>query len=254
MIQLTALKSAARPFPSRGKDLRLEGMNSAGAEEPVRKLATDDNRSHTVTELSAAVARGQLTLDEFEERSTRAWAARYVDELIRLIDDVTDGPAHFPQSYQPAAFNQPAPPEQHSPTGPSQAVARVRSQITGQPQGSQLSLSIMGGAERSGNWLCPSTHASIAVMGGNVVDLREARFESGEITINTFTLMGGIDIIVPEGVQVICDGMGLMGGFGATVDQQATIRPSSLPADAPVVRVRGLAIMGGVTITTKARD
>lgn len=223
-------------------------MTGAGTDEPIRKLATDDNRSQTVTELSAAVARGQLTLDEFEERAAQAWSARHVDELITLLADISDAPAHF-QPGLPAA-------QHHSPatTTAAQAVACARSQITGQPEGSKLSLSIMGGAERSGNWLCPTTHTSIAVMGGNVVDLREARFESGDITITAFTLMGGIDIIVPEGVQVICDGIGLMGGFGATAHKEARIRPSSLPADAPVVRVKGLAVMGGVGVTTKPRD
>lgn len=223
-------------------------MTGAGADEPIRKLATDDNRSQAVTELSAAVARGQLTLDEFEGRSAQAWSARHVDELLTLLADISDTPAHF-QPGLPAA-------QHHSPTTATaaQAVARARSQITGQPEGSKLSLSIMGGAERSGNWLCPTTHISITVMGGNVVDLREASFESGDITITAFTLMGGIEIIVPEGVRVICDGIGLMGGFGATVHKEARIRPSSLPADAPVVRVKGLAVMGGVGVTTKPRD
>ncbi len=225
-------------------------MNGATGNGPIRKLATDDNRGEIVNELSAAVARGQINLDEFEERSTHAWSARYVDELLQLVADITDNPGSLVGQGFPHARST----ANDSPTHPSQAVARARGQITGQSDGSSLSLSIIGGAERSGNWVCPNTHTTIAVMGGNVVDLREARFESGEIRINAFTVMGGIEIVVPEGVRVICDGVGLMGGFGTSVDKKAVVQPASLPDNAPVVRINGLAIMGGVSVITRPRD
>lgn len=112
---------------------------------------------------------------------------------------------------------------------------------------------IHGRVGAAGNWICPTAHTTIAVMGGNVVDLRDALLESGHITITAVTLMGGIEIIVPEGVRVICDGMGLLGGFGSETHKSVTIHPSDLPGDAPLVRVRGLAVMGGVSVVTRAR-
>lgn len=223
-------------------------MNEMTEDNVPRRRASDDNRSATVEELSAALSRGQLTLAEFDERSSLAWSARYVDELHPLLADVADHssplPAHLDPHGRPATH--------HDPT--SQAVARARSQITGHRGGSSLSMSVMGGAERAGNWPCPSNHTSITVMGGNLVDLREAGFESGSITIRAFALMGGIEVIVPEGVRVICDGFGLMGGFGSTVDKNATVSPASLPHDAPVVKVSGLAVMGGVSVVTRPRE
>lgn len=219
--------------------------------EPIRKRATDDHRTAAVDELSTAVARGQLTLEEFEERSAKAWSARFVDDLLSLLEDVIDVPPHLPAPTGSAATLVPSAPQHQHPA--SQAVARVRSQITGQPNGSTLSLSLMGGSERRGNWICPTAHTTIAVMGGNVVDLRDALLESDHITITAVTLMGGIEIIVPEGVRVICDGMGLLGGFGSETHKSVTIHPSDLPGDAPVVRVRGLAVMGGVSVVTRAR-
>lgn len=164
--------------------------------EPIRKRATDDHRTAAVDELSAAVARGQLTLEEFEERSAKAWSARFVDDLLSLLEDVIDVPPHLPAPTGSAATLVPSAPQHQHPA--SQAVARVRSQITGQPNGSTLSLSLMGGSERRGNWICPTAHTTI-------------------------TLMGGIEIIVPEGVRVICDGMGLLGGFGSET-HKSTLR------------------------------
>lgn len=222
-------------------------MTGITGSDPLRKRATDDNRSDTVNELSAALSRGQLTIDEFDERSGQAWSARYTDELLSLLIDITDMPGDLPTHMDP---RQPA--ADGNPT--SQAVARARSQVTGHQGGSAWSISVLGGAERAGNWPCPSDHTSITVMGGNLVDLREASFESATTNIKAFALMGGIEIIVPEGVRVICDGFGLMGGFGATVDKSATVPPSSLPHDAPVVKVTGLALMGGISVTTKPRE
>ena len=97
------------------------------------------------------------------------------------------------------------------------------------------------------------THTSITLMGGNALDLREARLASRETTIYALSIMGGIDIIVPEDVRVIDDGVGIMGGFGMEDHPSCTLSVAQLPADAPVIRVRGLALMGGVGITRAAR-
>lgn len=248
---LTCASSGSFPKIWRPITVSLRDMNETTGREPVRKRATDDLRASTIEELSAAVARGQLTLEEFDARSAQAWAARFVDELSALIIDATDTPAALAVS--PAAGAIATEDGDINRAGVAQAVERAKHQISGRADGSALSLSIMGGAERKGNWLCPNTHTTITVMGGNLVDLRDAYFQSGEIRINAFALMGGIEIIVPEGVRVICDGIGLMGGFGAEVHKETRIHPGSLPVDAPIVRVGGLAIMGGVSVITKPR-
>lgn len=224
---------------------------------PVRMLATDGNRNQTVDELSAAVSRGQLTLAEFEERSGRAWRARYVDELHALISDVHDDPAQLLGRSSPGTPPLPVPHGQYSPAAapdPRNAVALVRSRITGTPGGSELSLSFMGGAERKGDWLCPDTHTTLTFWGGNRIDLREALLQSDHIRINAYAVMGGIEIIVPEGVRVVCEGIGIMGAFDQSVDKEVQIRPTTLPAEAPVVRVGGVAFMGGISVVVKPRD
>lgn len=232
--------------------------------EPPRKLAADDDRRRVTDELSAALGRGQLQFDEFEERSALAWSCRYRDELLPLVADIHDSPETLaglrpnvpatPTPNQPMPFTTSGGDSTQVPVTARTAVDQVRSRITGQTDGSELSFSMMGGATRKGDWLVANTHTSITVMGGNAVDLREARFETGEIRIYAFAVMGGIEIIVPEGVRVVSDGIGIMGGFDSSVHKHATIRPSELPADAPVVRVSGLAVMGGVSVITKPRD
>jgi hypothetical protein len=95
--------------------------------------------------------------------------------------------------------------------------------------------------DRGGAWVVPPRHSVVAVLGGVQLDLREARFSQREVTIDVFTLMGGVDITVGEDVEVDVSGFGIMGGF----DHRAT--GPGLPG-APKIRVVGLALMGGVNV------
>jgi hypothetical protein len=78
-------------------------------------------------------------------------------------------------------------------------------------------------------------------MGETIVDLQGAEFEGDELTINAFALMGAVEVIVPEGVEVELGGFALMGSRDMRVEGPV------LP-DAPVVRLQGYALMGGVEI------
>ena len=254
-------KSGTQPFtlsldgPFTKSAPTLETMTEPQEPQTPRMLATDQNRNQVVDELSAAVSRGQLTLQEFEERSKKAWEARYLENLLPLISDVTLNPqtvVGMPSTDAvPYSTHTPAP--SHSPTA-QDAVASVRRRITGTPGGSEVSFAIFGGAVRKGDWIVPPSHTSIAIFGGNSIDLRQALWENDHIEISAYALMGGIDIIIPEGARVICDGFGVFGGFDQNVDKKVSFQPSRLPQDAPTVRVKGLALFGGVNVVTKTQE
>ena len=61
--------------------------------------------------------------------------------------------------------------------------------------------------------------------------------------IRVFSLMGGSDVIVPDGVHVEVGGFALMGGN----DLKLKGRPAPGPG-APVVRVRAYSVMGGTDV------
>jgi len=196
---------------------------------PLRKRASDAERDKAAQHLQEAFADGQISMSEFDERSRALYAATYADELPALMEDLS--PVKRPDQE----------------TSPSHTL------VTGESGGSAFTLSVMGGSERTGQWLVAPMHTSLTLMGGNALDLREARLASRETTINAVAIMGGIDIIVPEDVRVVDDGIGIMGGFGIEDHPSCSVSVAQLPADAPVVRVRGLALMGGVGITRAAR-
>ena len=110
-----------------------------------------------------------------------------------------------------------------------------------------------GETEKTGNWVCAPSHVSVAIMGGNDIDLRFTRLGAQETRITAIAVMGEIEIYVPEDVRVVCDGVGVMGSFEVSTDESVTVRMEDLPSDAPVIRVSGLGLMGGVGVTRLSR-
>lgn len=97
----------------------------------------------------------------------------------------------------------------------------------------------MGGTTKKGAWQPARKVNAIAVMGGIELDFREARFAPGVTVLNAVALMGGIEIIVPPGLRVEVDGIGIMGGFDGLSSEGGT------GGSEPVLRVEGLALWGG---------
>ncbi len=69
-------------------------MSSSSPSRPddVRPRASDDDRERVSSALGTAFANGSLDSLEHEQRLTRAWEARYIDELAALTCDLP-GPA-----------------------------------------------------------------------------------------------------------------------------------------------------------------
>ena len=104
----------------------------------------------------------------------------------------------------------------------------------------------LGGVERKGRWIPARQNYSISVMGGMTLDFREALLPPGETDVWIFAVMGGAEIIVPPGLNVESDGVAIMGGWEHMEDSVVSSDP-----DAPVLRIRGVAIMGGVEVTIR---
>jgi len=103
----------------------------------------------------------------------------------------------------------------------------------------------MSGFQRKGRWTAPKRFNCFAFWGGGEIDLREANFADREVEINCIAIMGGMQVIVPPGVEVVVRGIGIMGGFDH--------REEGVPAEpgAPRVIVTGFAFWGGVGVERK---
>ncbi len=175
--------------------------------------ASDAERDEAVSALREHALAGRLTLEEFSGRIEKALSARTRGELETLGRDL--------------------------PVPGKAAVGPARRRPT------RWSVAVMGGIERKGRWRPSARTAAITVMGGCVLDLRNAEIDGPEVVITVITVMGGAEVIVPEGVEVEVGGLVLMGGREERLSD-APVLPGT-----PLVRIRAFGLMGGVTVRNK---
>ena len=188
-------------------------------------LRVSDADRHKVAEiLRQAAGEGRLDLDELDERLESAYAAKTYADLVPITADL------------PLRGANDCPGRDRSRRARTCPATRYDS-----------TLAFMGGSNRKGLWEVGATHTAFAMWAGITLDLREARLTSRETVIYANAIWAGIDIIVNEYTQVIVDGIGIMGGFEQARDKVA---PAVGP-ESPVVRVKGVALMAGVSVQRK---
>ena len=173
---------------------------------------SDAERDETLRILGEHASVGRLTLDELEERSGRALAAKTRGDLATLTGDLP----------QEAGQGRPAP-------------ATARKPV-------RWMVAIMSGSHRRGRFRAVGSINAVSVMGGDDIDLREAEIEGGELTINLFAFMGGANIYIPDSIELDVGGFSLMGG-NTEIGSERPARPG-----APVVRIHAWNLLGGATI------
>ena len=203
--------------------------NEDTSESPDRRRAelelraSDTDRERVADRLRTAAGHGRISMDELEERLDAAYAAKTYGELVPITADLPLEDAR---------------PDVGPPPVPSSAL------VVGEQQRHDrgTAIAIMSGANRGGRWIVPKRVFVFTFWGGSVIDLRDARFESGTTVIHAYAIMGGVQILAPEDVHARATGFGFMGGFGEN-------ESNTVYADrAPVVLVKGFAFWGGVLV------
>lgn len=171
---------------------------------------SDAERTRVVDVLRTSCVDGRLTLDEFGDRVERALAARTRQDLEVVVADL-----------------------------PVPVAGATRPRIT------RRVVAFMGGNKRRGRWRVGRRLRAVAVMGGCVVDLREAELDGPTLDIVAVAVWGGVHVVVPEGIPVELDGFSLFGG------KDVRVADVPLLPGAPVVRVHAFPVMGGVHVRTR---
>lgn len=201
-----------RPYETNGHD-------------PARLRISDADRHQVAEVLRHAAGEGRLDLTELDERLEATYQARTYGDLVPITADLPGGtPERGPAAPAPAPV-----PFVGSPVPATEYTSSV---------------AVMGDCKRRGVWRVPPEHTAFSLMGSVTLDLREAVFEAREVTITAVAIMGSVDVAVAPGTHVVVDGVGILGDFDHARDKAAP----ELTGDSPVVRVRGLALMGGVSV------
>ncbi|MDF3143318.1 MULTISPECIES: DUF1707 domain-containing protein [unclassified Streptomyces] len=193
--------------------------------------ASDADRERVTEILRDALAEGRLDMEEFGERLDATYQARTYGELAPITRDLPVGAVAVPKIDMVKKDGLPD--------------GSWADRIVGGEGSSAWGVAVMSGFQRRGRWTAPKRFNCFAFWGGGEIDLREANFADREIEINCVAIMGGMQVIVPPGVQVEVRGIGIMGGFDH--------REEGVPGDpgAPRVIVTGFAFWGGVGVERK---
>ncbi|MFF3461421.1 DUF1707 domain-containing protein [Streptomyces sp. NPDC002619] len=201
-------------------DLQKHAQQETAAPRVTELRASDADRDRIADILRDALGEGRVTAEEHAERVEGVLNAKTVGELEVFIQDL---PAAHQRSAAPAYT--PVPPRPESGAIPAEADANV--------------VAVFSSAARKGRWRAGRRLHAYAVFGTVEIDLSEAIFEYQQVVIKAVSVLGDVQIRVPENVSLRGTGGGVLGNFEVdTLD--------SVDSEAPVVYVDGWAVLGNV--------
>lgn len=134
-------------------------------------------REAAIARLHAATEEGRLDLDEFAERTRRAYEARTYAEVERLLTDLPrpDGALAVP------------------PPAPTTAPAEMRLNAKA------------SSVERKGEWAVPQKIVVDARAGSVKLDCRHATIGTGEVAIRLNLTASSLEVVLPAGAYAVED-------------------------------------------------
>jgi DUF1707 SHOCT-like domain len=191
-------------------------VKDGGPETSPAVRASDRERDAVVQRVQQAFAEGRLDDTEFDERMRAALTARTHADLDVLLSDL------------PAPTSAPVPAPAAAGRGPG-----------------RLAIALKSSVRRGGRWRVPEKYTAVVYKGSGWLDLRAADLSGPVTTLVAVAYKSQVTILVPPGLRVE------MTGFGVTQGADEDDPGYRLPADAPVIHVRGVAYKGTVEITTR---
>ncbi|MET9882375.1 DUF1707 domain-containing protein [Streptomyces sp. NPDC006430] len=210
-------------------DVDLEKKPAAPAAGPADLRASDADRDRIAHILADALAEGRLTAEEHSDRLDSLYAVKTVGELEVLVRDL---PAPGATPAGPAYAQAPASPATAGPAGPDVV--------------SETMVAVCSASARKGRWRPGARTRAVSVMGDISIDLTEAVFEQQVTEIDVTCVLGNVEILVPENITLRGYGSGVLGNFEVRGEGSSGTDPN-----APVVIVRGFALLGNVEARPK---
>jgi hypothetical protein len=126
----------------------------------------------------------------------------------------------------------------------------TRRLTVGDSESDEFSLAaVIGGAERASTATALRRGRVVAVVGGVDLDLRKAKLDPAGAELLLEAYVGGVQVRVPNEWRVDIETDSTGGGVEAKVAE-----PDDLPADAPNLRVKIVARLGGAVVTADTGD
>jgi len=184
-------------------------------------LPLDKLREETIDRLIVNYGHGRLSQDALERRLDQALDAGDHAVLVALTEDLDP-------KIDPDYLEEKRTQERHT-------------QAADDNRDVKYLVNVFSGGTRSGRWTVPGELRVITLFGGTELDLSNAHLPAGPVRIRLLCLFGGVDVFVPEQMNVTVEAFCVFGGIG---DKS---RGSNDP-DAPRVTIDGLVMFGGAEV------
>lgn len=182
--------------------------------------ASAADRDAAIDIIALGLKQGRLSQAEHDERLAQALTARTQPELNVLTSDlVVIQDSHHAD----------------------ELAVRGNSAVAPTSYSTNQVSAIMSTRDRRGSWLVPPYLSVSSIMGTVKIDLRQATFESLELTLGISCIMGEIKLWVPPGTEVIDETRMVM----ADIKMKKLSPPL---AGSPRITLTGLVLMGEVVV------
>ncbi|TDD37703.1 DUF1707 domain-containing protein [Actinomadura sp. KC06] len=175
--------------------------------------ASDRDRDEVLVRLHTAFAEGRLSEAELDERIDVTLAARTHGQLRAVAADL-----------------------------PATGAPRVAPEGSDRAPAGRFQLAYKGSVKRAGRWRLPERFTVAVYKGTGLLDLRAAELDGQVTTLRVLAYKSTVEIIVPPGIRVETDGVGVSAEVHGVP-----------PADAPVVHIRGYAYKGAIEAKDRIR-
>eukprot|EP00039_Didymoeca_costata_P018007 m.331729 g.331729 ORF g.331729 m.331729 type:complete len:207 (-) comp16789_c0_seq1:5120-5740(-) len=112
-------------------------------------------------------------------------------------------------------------------------------------EGGILFINAFKSMSKGSAYVVPKRITASNILTGSILDLSRGRFIYPETTIVANQILGGCRVIVPQGVRVVCKGVGILGSFGKNMEESHAKTTTS----SPTITVVGMSILAGMRVT-----
>jgi len=181
-------------------------------------------REETIDKLIVNYSHAVISAEAFERRLDDATDSESHQELVALVADL---PLEADSQYTRYKDTQ---------LGPNYRAASDESD--------DRIVSILSSEERRGQWVVPRHLRVIGVLSSVVLDFTDAVFEHQHVVIQVTDVLGSVEILVPENVNVSTR----LSGFLSSTENKS---PSMGGRQAPHISVEGFSLLSSVEIKEK---
>ncbi|GAA0824097.1 hypothetical protein GCM10009111_34580 [Colwellia asteriadis] len=189
-------------------------------------------RSEVIDQLIMNYSHGELSYEAFERRLDKAMELQNNKDLVQLTEDL-------PLAVDKAFVE-----------GKKQGLAP--NYVPGEAEDVDYMIDVFSGSNRRGMWSVAKEIRCLSIFSGTEIDFTDAKFSQREVRVKVFSLFSGIDIHVPENINIVSKAFCIFGAVDNHLSSQSSQGLDIANAtNRPTLIIEGFSIFSGIDIKIK---